>query len=579
MRAHPVPIIIAGLATSLAAGALTPTQADETTTLATPAQVAAEVDRLMAEGWKAAKVQPRPPASDAEWLRRASLDVTGVIADEEVVRAFLASEAADKRERAIQSMLASDGYARSMGLRWAYLLVGREFLLRSMQYRAAEMMMERRQQRMDRADGGGEAMDDEPSSHEGPVPPLVGWLEQKLATNVPFDQVVRELISATGVADENPAVHYVLKHARGNQEAAAELAGHSMRIFQGLQLQCAQCHDHPYTQWKQQDFYGIAAFFSRVQARRLPAPEGSEQKNGPFEVRDRNDGQIRIPAPPGETGRLVLPRFHTGEVARPGAGVDRRAELARMITATTNPLFARAIVNRVWSFFFARGIIHPVDDLETTDHPHPQVLALLERDFRQSGHDLRRLCEVILRTRAHQLGSAGPEEGRDAELAAFARAPLRTMTAEQLFYSVLSATGAEDVRSRDAGQRRRVERMKANLLKKFVTTFGDDEGQEVVEEGTIPQALMLLNGPLTNEAVRPRPGHAVYERLFRMRSADERIETIYLRTLGRMPDASERAALRELLGTDEARGAAGQAQAYADIYWALLNSAEFGFNH
>jgi hypothetical protein len=575
MRLHPAHIIIAGLATSLVAGALTPTRADETTTLATPAQVAAEVDRLMAEGWRAAKVEPRPLASDAEWLRRASLDTTGVIADEEVVRAFLASDAPDKRARAIESMLASDGYARSMGLRWAYLLVGREFLLKSMQYRQAEMMMERRQERMN----GGAMEGDDDTGYDGPVPPLVGWLEEKLGANVPFDQVVRELISATGSANENPAVHYVLKHARGNQEAAAELAGHSMRVFQGLQIQCAQCHDHPYTAWKQQDFYGIAAFFSRAQARRLPPPEGSDKKNGPYEVRDRNEGQIRIPAPPGETGRLVLPRFHSGEVIRPGAGVDRRAELARLITSTSNPLFARAVVNRIWSFYFARGIVSPVDDLETKEYPHPQVLALLERDFRQSGHDLRRLCQVILLTHAYQLTSSGPEEGRDAQLALFARAPLRTMSAEQLFYSVLGATGAEDVRSRDAGQRRRVERMKANLLKKFLTTFGDDEGQEVVEEGTIPQALMLLNGPLTNDAVRPRPGHPLYERLFRMRSADERIETIYLRTLGRMPEPAERGALRELLASDEARTAAGQAQAYADIYWALLNSAEFGFNH
>lgn len=299
---------------------------------------------------------------------------------------------------------------------------------------------------------------------------------------------------------------------------------------------------------------------------------------------DRDNGQIRIPAPPGETGRMVLPRFLTGEVIRPGGGVDRREELARLMTAPTNPYFARAMVNRVWSFFFGRGIISPVDDLETKDYPHPAVLDLLVRDFKQSGHDMRRLCEVILSTRAYQLSSSGPSSAsdddlREAQLSLFARAPLRSLSAEQLFYSVLSATGAEDVRTNDRRARARLERLKLGLLRKFIQTFGDDEGEEVVEEGTIPQALLLLNGPLTNDAIRPRANHPVYERLFRMKSHDERIETIYLRVLGRMPTADERGALRDLLSSDDARAAAGQAQAYADIYWALLNSSEFTFNH
>jgi hypothetical protein len=156
---------------------------------------------------------------------------------------------------------------------------------------------------------------------------------------------------------------------------------------------------------------------------------------------------------------------------------------------------------------------------------------------------------------------------------------MRTLSAEQLFYSVLGATGVEDVRSRDVRTRVRLERMKVALLRKFLQTFGDDEAQEVVDEGTIPQALLLLNGPLTNDAVRPRPDHPLYQRLFQMKSVDERIETIYLRVLGRMPTEEERAALRTDLSSGDARTAAGMAQAYADIFWALLNSSEFAFNH
>lgn len=550
-----------------------------------PTDVAAEVDRLMASGWQAAKVEPVEPASDAEFLRRLWLDVTGVVPDEDVARAFLASDAPDKRRVAIREALTSDGFARSMALRWGYLLVGREYLFRTLQYSQAERAASRMRDAMQGQQGQqgmrpGEGA--QPEYDDGPAAPLVEWLEGRLRENAPWDQVAREVLTAEGDASQNPATHWVLRYVRDGK--AEELAGSAARVFQGLQLQCAQCHDHPYTAWTQQDFYGLAAFFSRTAARRLPPPEGSKRKQGPFAVFDRDNGQIRIPAPPGETGRLVLPRFVTGQVIRPGGGVDRREELARLMTAPENPYFARAMVNRVWSFFFGRGIISPVDDLETEDYPHPAVLDLLVRDFKKSGHDMRRLCEVILSTQAYQLSSGGPasasdQDLREAQLAVFARAPLRSLSAEQLFYSVLSATGAEDVRTGDRRQRIRLERLKLTMLRKFIQTFGDDEAQEVVDEGTIPQALLLLNGPLTNDAIRPRAGHPVYERLFRMKSHDERIETIYLRVLGRMPAPDERATLRELLSSPEARPAGAQAQAYADIYWALLNSSEFSFNH
>lgn len=550
---------------------------------ASTADLAARIDALMEAAWTEARVTPAAPASDAEFLRRLHLDVTGVIPDEDTVRAFLASPAPDKRARLVRDALASDGFNRTMALRWAYPLVGRQFLFTTLGAKQVEQAAARLQEAMQ---GGGMSpmdggmADDAPTS-DGPVPPLVEWLEGRLRENTPWDAVVRELLTAEGSASENPATHWALRYARNGK--AEELAGSAVRVFQGLQIQCAQCHDHPYTDWTQHDFYGVAAFFSRTAVRRDPPPEGSNKKQGPFVVHERPNRQLRIPAPPGETGRLALPRFLTGEVVGPGNGVDRRAELAKLMTSPANPYFAKATVNRVWSFFFGRGQIDPVDDLEAQDPRHPAVLDLLVADFKRSGHDLRRLCEAILLTRAYGLSSGGADgeaaEVREAQVAAFARAPLRSLSAEQLFYSVLAATGAEDVRTQDRRQRARLERTKLTLLRKFVQTFGDDEGQEVVDEGTIPQALLLLNGPLTNDAIRPRPGHPVYDRLFRMKSNDERIETIYLRTLGRMPAPAERAVLREALAAPEARTAAGQAQALSDVYWALLNSSEFAFNH
>jgi hypothetical protein len=344
---------------AVAAGATEGDGAGAPKSLPSPASVTARVDALMVKGWADGKVEPRPAADDAEFLRRLSLDTSGVIPDEDTVRAFLASKDPDKRAAAIREALSSDGYARSMALRWSYLLVGREFLYKSLGMKYAG----RPQPGM--APGMAPGMtgaDDSDAPYDGPVPPLTGWLETKLAANTRWDEVVRALITANGNASDDGATHYMLRFAKDGDAKAAELAGSTMKIFQGLQIQCAQCHDHPYTDWKQRDFWGIAAFFTRMSARREPNPKTGEKGKGPFVIYERPNGQARLPAPPGEQGALALPRFATGEVCNPGGGVDRRAEVARMITDEKNPYFARAMVNRVWSFFFGRGLIAPVDD-------------------------------------------------------------------------------------------------------------------------------------------------------------------------------------------------------------------------
>jgi hypothetical protein len=528
------------------------------------ADVAAQVDALFEQVWKEAGLEPRKRSTDAEFLRRASLDVAGAIPSSEQALRFLLDASPDKRERLITELLEDTGYARTMALRWAYLLVGRDFLFRAMNQRAGAM------RRMD-------SMEESESSYDaGPVPPLVGWLEDKLDADEGWDAITTGLLSATGEVPQNGAAQYIVRYARDGK--AEEITGNAMRVFQGLQIQCAQCHDHPYTDWTQQDFYGVAAFFARIAARRERDENGKQR--GPFIVLERKAGQIRIPGAPGERGRMVLPRFLTGQVIRPSAP-DRRDQLAKLITADANPWFAKATVNRIWSFFFGRGLQGPVDDLETADqNPAPQVLSLLERDFRASGYDVRRLCEIILRTRVYQVTSAGPEEGRPEELAVFARAPLRNLSAEQLFYSVLEATGAEDMRPDDRRQRRRVERLKFTLLRQFLQTFTSDEaGEEGAQEGTIPQALLLLNGPLTNDAVRPRPGHPLYDALFALRDPDARVDMIYLRVLSRPPSKQEKTVARKLLTAVGPRNAKGTAEAYADLVWSLLNSPEFAFNH
>ena len=546
-----------------------------------PEAVSAEVDALMEQVWKEKGIEPAKPASDAELLRRMCLDLHGVIPEEERVRAFLGDKSRAKRQVLVRALLEEEAFARFSALRWSYLLVGREYLFKSFAVKKVMDMRARRQERMEGMEGGtqpgADEMDGEMEPRDDrPVPPLTAWLEDRLRENAPWDQVVRQVVAAQGTVEENPAGHYLVRHLRDGK--AEELAGSSMRLFQGLQIQCAQCHDHPYTAWSQHDFYGVAAFFSRAAARRVPDPDAKNGKGG-FEVLERPDGQIRIAAPPGERGQMVLPRFTTGQVIPPGKGVARREELGKLLTSPENPWFAKAMVNRFWSFLFGRGIVTPVDDLEVGTSLHPQVLERLARDFRDSGHDVRRLVEVMLLTRAYQLGSAGPVETRAAQQEALARMPLRQLSAEQLFYSVMEATGTGDARTRSLRERARLERTKVQLLRQFLQTFADDEAEEVVEEGTIPQALLLLNGPVSNEAVRPRPGHPLFDRLFKLEGLKARAELVWVRFLGRQPTPDELRTVEKLFARPDGKTAAAQAQGWSDVMWALLNSPEFSFNH
>jgi hypothetical protein len=548
-------------------------------TLTEPGSVAKRIDRLMADTWKAEGLKPAPRAADAEFLRRVSLDLAGVIPSEKETRAFLRSRSKSKRADKIVELLSSQRHARSHGLRWAYLLVGRQYLIRAKGMAAAAKARDRRKA-MDGPMQG--PMDAEEMGISEDAYSVDEWLAARLYENTPWDEVASQLIAAEGRVDQNPAVHYMLRYARDGK--AAEMAGSVMRVFQGLQVQCAQCHDHPYTETTQRDFWGLAAFFGRTNVRRAPptteqVKRRGKKAKGPFLIAERRMGQTRMPSPAGETGPLVLPKFLEGQVINPSERRSRRAALAALVTAKDNPRFARATVNRVWSFFFGRGIISPVDEINQEDFVHPDVMALLERDFTASGFDLRRLMQVIVSTRAYQLSSEGEAEGREDALALFARAPLRSLSAEQLFYSVLEASGAADVRVQDRRARRALERRKFQLLQQFVRTFGEDEGEEVVDEGTIPEALMLLNGPLTNDAVRPRPGHPVYQRLFELRDVAQRVRLLYLRVLSRPPTQAELVKVQRYLAHFHRQGPQATARAYADVVWALLNSSEFNLIH
>lgn len=304
-------LLVAGSLVAVALAKLPRLHAEPTDgdVLPAPAEVSAQLDRLIAAEWERKEVTPAEPASDAEFLRRASLDLNGVIPTEEAVRAFLADDTPTKRADLVRRLLDETAYARSMATRWSTLLVGREYQLRSLGAKQRAKVQRARMQAMAQADAMDGELPDEVLSFDD-------WLEDRIGSNAAWDGVVRDLIAASGTVEENPAVHYALSKLRNGK--AEELTGHLIRVFQAIPIQCAQCHDHPYAKWTQRQFYGVTAFLTRTQGRRSKAsPEevaaavakGKDPKKvrGPFQVIDRGNAQARLPADPGQTGDLILP--------------------------------------------------------------------------------------------------------------------------------------------------------------------------------------------------------------------------------------------------------------------------------
>lgn len=521
-------------------------------------RIDARIDAKIAER----KLTSSPPAEDVEFLRRLSLDLTGRIPAPDSVLDFLDDRDAKKRARKIDELLASPAWAAWWADVWTILLVGRVSPVQEVPARRA----------------------------------LREWVRGAFARNMPYDAFARALVAASGRSDENPAVFYLLRF----RDAPADAAGHAMRLFRGRQIQCAQCHNHPYEKWTPRDFFGVAAFFARMRARSIDAsPTGLPL----VEVYDAPAGEAFIPDAP--SAEPIAPRFLTG--AAPDPASPRRAELARLLTAPDDAAFARAAVNRAWAQCFGRGLVEPVDDLRD-DNPgtHPELLDELTRAFVAGGYDLRALLRAILNSRAYQRSSRPPPaesaEGRDF----YTHAWVRHLTPEQLLESLLRATAALTIGREQPPEM--VAEVKRRMLDRFVFLFADDEMREVTHfEGSIPAALLMLNGPFTNSAwfrvrereparmgemtpVRapsrsgPKPEEEVpvvttLDALFLVDlRPEDRVERLFLSILSRPPRPEERARylayLRKRSGLTPL-----EREACKDIAWALLNSTEFRFNH
>jgi hypothetical protein len=384
-----------------------------------------------------------------------------------------------------------------------------------------------------------------------------------------------EVATRESQAGVNGAVNWIIKY----RDARPDLAGATSRVFLGVQIQCAQCHDHKTEPWKQTDFRGFAAAFSRTRGVPLDA-KGAMDGIHRFDIRDEDH--------PVGVGKKATPELREIAATPPRAldgteldtsPVPRRA-LAGWLVAGGNPYFARALVNRYWGVLTGRGFYDPIDDIRPSNPPMaPEALALLATDFAAHGYDLKRLLRIICLTQAYQRAPGAAVPGGEDY---WSRGRLRPLSSEQLLNALLEATQMEPaLEERAETQGKSLAQLKLQLQRDVTFLFDVDESDSDDDTftGTVPQALMLMNGQLVNRGVRPIPGSTLAEAESLPVDA-ARIRLLYLRALSRLPRPDELEAWTRL-PVDSAAMPARQArrQAYQDLFWALLNSSEFQFNH
>lgn len=501
------------------------------------------IDELVFANLAELGIPPSPVCDDATFIRRVSLDVTGRAPTEEEAKAFLESEDPDKRARLIDSLLRSPGYADYFANKWALLLKNRR---------------------------------DDASDITANFA-FHAWVRDSLLANKPYDQFVRELLAATGTILGNPPVAWY-KRVKEPKQQLEDVA----QLFLGVRLQCAQCHHHPFERWSQDDYYGLAAFFSQV-GRKPTSVRGEDlifHQRGIAGAQNIRTGQIVKPAALGD----AIP-----EIA---ADSDPRLRLADWMSSKDNRYFAKALVNRYWKHFFNRGIIEPEDDIRDTNPPtNPELLAALEHHFIASGFDLKELVRVITESHAYQLSSV-PNEFNITDRQNFSRYYPKRLQAEVLLDAIDQLTGAHtDFANLPPGTPAiALPDNSYNNASPFLRIFGRPDSSSVCEcerdqSASLSQSLHFINAPEMKAKLATSHGRA-HRLADEDRPAEEKVRELYLAAFAREPRADELKTSLDYLAEPRA-GANGdpldEKQAarinFEDILWALISSKEFLFNH
>jgi len=529
------------------------------------------INETLANAWKENSITPAERCSDYEFIRRASLDIIGRIAKVHEIQKFMSDPPRQRRSMLIERLLASPEYANNLANTWTVLL-----LTRSGSTKMAQDQMR-------------------------------GWLEARFAKDDSnWKEMARDIITASGATDQNGAVNYVLHHMGETVKSEAgafdmvPVTSRTTKLFLALQTQCTQCHDHPFAseKWLQQHFWGINAFFRQVRAPGgTPAAAGKKNKDaGGVNYTIEDDPSLNsrgIVSFERRSGVLLYTdaTFVDGTKMSVKQGSTRRQELADFIVKS--PYFAKAFVNRMWGHFFGRGFTRD-SVADFGDHnpvTHQELLDRLAEDWATKyQHDPRYIVRWICNSDAYQLGSVANDTNDSVDDEAFfSRMLLKAMTPEQLFDSVMVATDSKVGQSKEA----RIE-AKQQFLDKLIANFGDDEGNEQTFNGTVIQALMLMNGQDINEAIMDKQNGTVAAVLkkgyYSRPQATSAVSELYIAALNRPPTEGE---LKRILDprtyllprvSTSARPTPAQVEEfwtgfYQDLFWAILNSNEFYLNH
>ena len=535
-------LVFAFLTVNCAKVAVTPTRQVSSSTK--------HLDRHINAVLKRENIQPSKVSEDTEFLRRVHLDLTGKIPTPEEVLDFLKDGSPNKRQKKIDQLLGSEPYIDYWTRLWVNWLIGR------------------------RGDGDDRRIG------------LTAWVQGALTKNMPYNQFVQELIAADGELKDNGAGNYIMRYER----SPAVLTSHSSRLFLGLPMQCAECHDHKTEVWSQKDYYGIAAFFNGIESEQKGYIQtmdmaGNEKRMENFLITNEPRRSMWVERMDAE----VSPRFLGGTEYK-GSLTQRREALAQWMTDKSNPYFSRAIVNRVWKHFMGRAFVEPIDGFGEENLPiNPELLDWLAEDLIIYDYDLQHLMRTILNSETYQRTSQTNKSNRDDERY-YSHAYVKPLSAEQFFYSLLQATGFErlqQIKMKGAnrqggedrtGMLRELEQKKREHLNKFLFLLDNGEMEEIEAfNGTVPQALMMINGNMVNNsASHEERGSFVNYVLEKWREPSDRLEYIYLNVLSRLPTAKEKTYFQRYMERSLYRN---KDFAYEDLYWVLLNSAEFSLNH
>ena len=488
------------------------------------------------------RMNPSAPCTDATFLRRAYLDLVGFVPDVETARAFVADTAPDKRTKLIDTLLQRDEFADFWALKWADLL-----------------KIEQRQ-----------------LDYDG-MKVFHGWIRESIAKNKPLDQFARELIAARGSTLQNPPANWW----RANRDPVTR-AENTARVFLGTQLNCAQCHNHPFERWTQDDYYSWTGLFARLDYK-ISDAKGTD-KNDKHEF--KGDQTVLIKASStvtnARTGEPAKPRFLGGEA--PQVSKDRDELLALADWLPHSPMFARMQVNRVWFHLLGRGLVDPVDDFRASNPAsHPELLDALAKDFSEHGYDLRRLIRTITSSSTYQL-AAEPNGTNAEDETNFSHGIVRRLTAEQMLDSISKVLATPlplegvpaGTRLTQLAEGRPHYKPLTNAVDRFAASFGKpprliSSDCERSNDTAMPQVFQLISGPLIQKLLT-RKDNTIDKLVGSGKSDTEVVDELFWTALTRPPSDDERTRSTAYLVDAKDRRRAGE-----DLAWALLNSKEFVF--